>query len=79
MLPAFSQFHLTAQVLSFRRRLLQHTGAEIIAAIRRTENIYSQLLELSPQSTAVMRACADFLLEIANDPKRAFVSSRGSA
>jgi len=49
---------------------LQSIGIDIILHIRRVENIFIQLTELAPQSTTVMRAYADFLLEIANNPKK---------
>jgi PAS domain S-box-containing protein len=50
---------------------MQATGAELIASIAQGDNVYRQLLAMAPQSTSVMRAYADFLLEIANSPKRA--------
>ncbi len=50
---------------------MQNIGIDVIATIRRCDNVYKQLLELSPQSAAVMRAYAEFLLELANDPRKA--------
>ena len=39
--------------------------------MRQTDNLFEQLLELAPHSAPVMRAYADFLLDVANDPRKA--------
>lgn len=46
-------------------------GTGIIVAIRQGDNVFRQLMELAPQSAAVMRSYADFLLEISNNPRKA--------
>jgi len=50
---------------------VQNVGTTINIAIADTQDTFKELLELAPQSASVMRAYADFLLELANDPSRA--------
>jgi PAS domain S-box-containing protein len=49
---------------------LQHTGLNINNALADTDATFKRLMTLAPQSANVMRAYADFLLELSNDPKR---------
>ena len=49
---------------------LQSLGRRIIALINETQAMYRELSELAPSNIGVMRSYANFLLEIANDPKR---------
>jgi PAS domain S-box-containing protein len=50
---------------------LQTIGTDIIGTLRACDNVFTQLQDLAPQSAAVMRAYADYLLDIANDPRKA--------
>lgn len=45
----------------------QLIGSAIHASVQKTQQTFGRLLELSPQSSAVMRQYADFLLEVTND------------
>lgn len=50
---------------------MQGLGAQINSMLAETDMTFRSLLELAPQSAPVMRQYADFLLELANDPRKA--------
>ena len=50
---------------------LQHTGVQITTALSRCRAIFADLIVLAPQSAPVMREYAGFLMELANDPRKA--------
>jgi len=50
---------------------LTAVGDRVNAALADAQATYGHLLEMAPQSAPVMRAYAGFLLELANDPRRA--------
>jgi PAS domain-containing protein len=48
---------------------MQNIGLTINAALAAADTTFKELMTLAPQSTTVMRTYAEFLLELANDPK----------
>ena len=50
---------------------LQRKGAAIYDATRETEAVFKELLQIVPTSVPVMRAYAEFLLDVANNPNLA--------
>jgi PAS domain S-box-containing protein len=46
-------------------------GSKITLQLRNTQDSLVKLLDMAPQSASVMRLYANFLLELANDPKKA--------
>lgn len=50
---------------------LSVVGVQINKALASTNDIFKELLELAPQSASVMRQYAEYLLELANDPRKA--------
>ena len=50
---------------------LERKGDAIFKAMRETEAIFKELLQIVPSSVPVMRAYAEFLLDVANHPKLA--------
>jgi hypothetical protein len=50
---------------------LQRTGVQITTALSGCRAIFNDLTVLAPQSAPVMREYAGFLLELANDPRKA--------
>lgn len=50
---------------------LSDLGVQINGMLHETDATFKELLALAPQSAAVMRQYADFLLELANDPRKA--------
>jgi PAS domain-containing protein len=50
---------------------MQNIGLNINVALSGADSVFKELLVLAPQSVTAMRAYAEFLLELANDPNKA--------